>query len=84
MLETEFAGRVRIEQIIAIVVDDKELSAALRQRAKPIEDRLHIDIDHEDSKRLAARVVDRRRDAQGRKMRDSDGPRSGLRSTFDT
>ena len=72
MLETEFTGRVRIEQIIAIVVDDKELSAALRQRAKPIKDRLHIDIDHEDSKRLAARVVDRRRDAQGRKMRDSD------------
>lgn len=69
----EFAGPVRVDEIIAFGVDDINRVAQTRRLPDTVERRAHIDIDDNDAERLAVGSLKLGGDAQRRYVRDFDG-----------
>ena len=68
----EFAGPVRVDEIIAFGVDDINRVAQTRRLPDAVERRAHIDIDDNDAERFAVRSLKLGGDAQRRHVRDLD------------
>jgi hypothetical protein len=64
-LEGERLRRLRVEQVVAFVIDYEDLSAAACERVQPFENRPHIHVDHHNPEWCPVRRMDRRCHPEG-------------------